>query len=189
MTTSSTLSPRQRTLFNQILSDFLAHGFADFTIDKATRDYHCSKSTIYALGRSKEAIVRRILVSFFKEVTRRTELTITPAKTPQACIRDYFDAITTTLEPASPAFMSDLASTAIGREIYETNTRAATEKITELIARGMERGDFRPLNAPLVAAIVGHSLEHIQQGDYESVSDAHLAYKELGSLILGGIVA
>lgn len=186
MTTSS-LSPRQRILFNQILSDFLAHGFADFTIDKATRDYHCSKSTLYALGESKDAILRRILISFFKEVSRRTALAISDSKSPQACIKDYFEAITTTLEPASPAFMNDLATTPIGRQVFETNTQAAAETIKTLIERGISEGEFRSLDSRLVAAFIGHSLEHIQRGDYEPIASAHVAYRELGRLILGGI--
>ncbi|MFH6890564.1 hypothetical protein [Corynebacterium aurimucosum] len=66
------LTPRQRELFNALLQDFLVEGFESFTIDGATKRYQCSKSTIYALGPSRDAIIRRILVSFFKEIARRT---------------------------------------------------------------------------------------------------------------------
>ena len=67
------LTARQRELFTALLTDFLAEGFESFTIDDATKRYHCSKSTIYALGKTRDAIIRRVLVSFFKEITRRTD--------------------------------------------------------------------------------------------------------------------
>ena len=56
MSPKAPLTPRQRELFNSLLRDFLEEGFESFTIDNASRRYHCSKSTIYGLGATRDEI-------------------------------------------------------------------------------------------------------------------------------------
>src|SRR5699024_8731916 len=77
MPTKKPLTPRQRELFNALLNDFLGEGFESFTIDNASKRYRCSKSTIYGLGTTRDEILARILVSYFKEISRRTTPEIT----------------------------------------------------------------------------------------------------------------
>ncbi len=67
------MTARQRELFDAILTTFLREGFATFTIDGATKRFRCSKSTLYALGATRDEVIRRILVSFFREVARSTD--------------------------------------------------------------------------------------------------------------------
>lgn len=187
MPASTPLSPRQRALFNQILGSFLAEGFAHFTIDQATKDYHCSKSTLYGIGATKEEIIERLLVSFFKEVSRRTELACQGSRPAKEKLAAYFEAITLALEPASHAFMNDLIQTSIGRKVYSTNTIAATKAIHRLIEEGIQEGSFRASNAQLIASFTGHLMEHIQQGDYRELASIHESYAALGELVVRGL--
>lgn len=187
-TPSPLATPRQRQIFEALLEDFLRHGFADFTMDGAAQQLHCSKSTLYSLGRTGDDVVRRILVSFFREVTRRTDHALANHRSPSAALQAYFAAMATAMEPASPAFMRDLATTPVARRVYETNTRAATQKISDLVERGIAAGEFRPLNVALTAHLVEVMLEHIQQGDITETSPSD-AYAEVGRMMLTGITA
>lgn len=186
-TAPATLTPRQRALFSDLLQSFLTDGFESFTIDGATKKFHCSKSTIYALGGSRDEVIRRVLISFFREVTRRTDIALRSYKSPKSALEHYFHAIGTALEPASEAFMRDLAKEPVAKEIYDTNTKAATKKIAALIEKGVANGDFRTENPDFIAALIATSLEQIQQGTFSETIDAHQAYRQFGTLLLHGL--
>ncbi|MGO4956301.1 TetR/AcrR family transcriptional regulator [Luteococcus sp. Sow4_B9] len=179
-------TPRQREIFEALLTHFLAEGFADFTMDGAAQRLHCSKSTLYSLGRTGDDVIRRVLVSFFREVARRTDLALTTHRSPTLAMEAYFDAMAAAMEPASPAFMRDVATTPLARRVYETNTRLATEKIRSLVERGIQEGEFRKLPVDLTAHFIEVMLEHIQQGGVTATTPSQ-AYAELGQLVLRGI--
>ncbi|MFV8395757.1 TetR/AcrR family transcriptional regulator [Corynebacterium hindlerae] len=182
------LTPRQRELFDALYTHFLTHGFADFTIDGAAAAHHCSKSTVYALGRTRDDIIRRILVTFFKEVTRQVDAQLAGLRTQQAILETYFSAMTSALEPASPAFMRDLATEPVAREVYELNTAAATEKIAGIIDKGVEKGEFSTTAPEFLTLVIRGTMEQIQQGTYAATLPFADAYRELGKIILHGIV-
>lgn len=183
------LTPRQRELFNSLLNDFLKEGFAGFTIDKAAQRYHCSKSTIYALGKTRDEIVHRVLVSFFKEIARRTELAHHPKSSHEQRLAAYFTTISNTLSPASPAFMRDLASEPVAQKIYALNTKMATEKIHQLIDDGVAAGEFTADNIAFLPQLIHRTMLDIQQGHYSELLNPAEAYEKFGQLVLHGITA
>ncbi|AKK04113.1 TetR/AcrR family transcriptional regulator [Corynebacterium epidermidicanis] len=187
MTPTTPLTPRQRQLFDALLTQFLKNGFATFTIDSAARELHCSKSTMYSLGATRDEIIRRILVSFFKEVTRRTDAQLTHNTSPKVALERYFTAMSAALEPASLAFLRDLSTVEVAREIYATNTQAATEKITNLIERGVAEGEFRTVNSSFLAHLISAAMQHIQTSAATPEVNAVDAYRELGQLVIYGL--
>ncbi|WP_115684997.1 TetR/AcrR family transcriptional regulator [Corynebacterium senegalense] len=181
------LTPRQRELFNALLTDFLAEGFESFTIDAAAKRYRCSKSTIYALGRTRDAIIRRVLVSYFREIARRTAIQDRPGLTAAAALETYFSAMTSALAPASPAFMRDLAAEPVAQEVYSVNTAAATENVRALLERGVASGEFSAGSTAFLSRLIYHTMRDIQRGEYAGTIAPADAYRELGQLLLRGI--
>lgn len=179
------LTPRQRELFNSILRDFLAEGFEGFTIDSAAKRYKCSKSTIYALGTTRDGIIRRVLVSYFKEITRRTALPEGSVTSYATALENYFSAMTSALEQASPAFMKDLATEPVAQEVYALNTDSATKNIHALLDGGVKAGEFEADAIDFAALLIQRTMTDIQQGTYgRSQGNAYVA---LGTLVLHGI--
>ena len=187
MSPKAPLTPRQRELFNSLLRDFLEEGFESFTIDNASRRYHCSKSTIYGLGATRDEILSRILVSYFKEVTRRTTPDLTSIKSYKEAFIDYFANIKESLSAASPKFMQDLARDPVAHDIYAINTQAATRIIHNLLELGVESGEFSIDSIELTSRIIQQSMESIQQGTYSDILKPQETYPHLGRLILNGI--
>lgn len=181
-------TPRQREVFTTLLDAFLDEGLSWFTVDAAAARLHCSKSTLYALGRTGDDIVRRVLVAFFKDVTRRTERSLNTHPGPLNSLLAYFDAMGAAMTPASPAFMRDAASMPVAREVYDTNTRAAARTIGDLIAAAVESGEFRPVPVDFMTGLITAALEHIQQGATGSL-EVSQAYSELGRLVVDGLAA
>lgn len=179
-------TPRQRELFDALLTTFLAEGFAHFTMDSAAARFHCSKSTMYALGRTADDVLRRVLVSFFREVARRTDLALTHYRSPERALQGYFEAMGAALEPASATFMRDVASHPATRGIYDTNTQQATAKIRRLIEQGVAQGEFRQVPLDFITQLIELTMEQIQQGRLQGANPSQ-AYTELGNVILFGL--
>ncbi|WP_049152303.1 TetR/AcrR family transcriptional regulator [Corynebacterium striatum] len=182
------LTARQREIFTALLTDFLAEGFESFTIDDATKRYRCSKSTIYALGKTRDAIIRRVLVSFFKEITRRTAPEANRATSAARALEDYFTAMTSALTPASTAFMRDLATEPVAQEVYALNTSGATQTIRTPLERGVAAGEFRAESVAFTSLVIQRTMADIQQGAYTEALPPATAYHALGQLVLHGIL-
>lgn len=186
----TTTTARHRELLDQLVELFLAEGFASFTLGDLTTRLHCSKTTLYALGHSKETVVVNALKRFFQRATEHVETRAAAATDPGAALVAYLRAVADELRPASARFMADLAAQPAARAVYEKNTRIAARRVGELVADGMERGTFRTVHGPFVADVVSSVMVRIQSGEVEravGLSDAD-AYDELAALVLSGIV-
>lgn len=181
------LTPRQESLLLKIRSDFLEHGFSGFTIDGATRTYRCSKATLYALGATRDDVVKRAIVSYFREITQHTDEALTSGTGPTDAIRRYFDAIAQSTAIASATFWRDMAAEEVSREIYSTNTQAAAVKLARTIEVGVREGEFRGLDPQFTASMVSTALEAIQQQRTPASTPTPEAYRELGKILLTGI--
>lgn len=184
---STPLTARQQQLFNALRAKFLHAGFSDFTIDSACKEFHCSKSTMYALGQSRDEIIQKVVKDFFREITQHTEAALAGHPSAQAALEAYFAAIFDALQPASSQFMRDLAHEKVAQEIYATNTQAATQRMLQLLHQGVAGGEFRPLPAEFLARLIETSMSQIQQGHYADTLPVADTYKELGELVIYGI--
>lgn len=185
--------PETRThpesLLDRLAEVFLQDGFRSFTLAELAARMHCSKTTLYALGQSKEQVTVNVVRHFFRCATDEVEATTATAGTPVEQLVTYLSAIGDALRPASPRFMADLAAHDAAREVYERNTRVAARRVRELIADGLDEGVFRDVHAAFVADTVAATMERIQSGQVLAATGLHDAdaYTELATLVLDGI--
>jgi AcrR family transcriptional regulator len=186
---SGTTTARHRELLDQLVELFLTEGFAAFTLADLTVRLHCSKSTLYALGHSKETVTVNVLKRFFQNATERIEARAAAPAEPAERIVAYLRAVADELRAASPLFMRDIAANPAARAVYEKNTRIAATRVHELIADGVRRGEFRHVNGAFVADVVASVMVRIQSGELERAVGLHdaEAYDELAALVISGI--
>ncbi|MCV7229497.1 TetR/AcrR family transcriptional regulator [Mycolicibacterium komossense] len=181
---------RRRTqLFDELVTLFLAQGFARFTLDDIAAELHCSKSTLYTLAKSKDQLVRAATIHFFRVATEHVDSQIVGHQDARARITTYLTAVGSALERASDTFMADLADFAPAREVYEMNTRLAAARVQELIHEGVVDGTFRDVHAAFAADLVTTMMVRIQQRGVRASSgleDAD-AYRELATILTNGI--
>ena len=180
---------RQTRLFDALLALFLAEGFSRLTLDDIASRLRCSKSTLYALAASKDELVRRVTVHFFKRATHDVEAALAPIGNPGERVAAYLTAVGEELAVASDVFMADLSAFAPAREVYEANTAAAAKRVRELIEDGVAAGAFRAVNASFAADLIATMMVRIQQGGVATatgLSDAE-AYTELATLLTYGL--
>ncbi|MFE3293463.1 TetR/AcrR family transcriptional regulator [Rhodococcus sp. NPDC059234] len=180
---------RRAQLLDQLVDLLLADGFAHLTLDAIAGRLRCSKSTLYALADSKEQLVRVATVHFFRGATDRVESRLAGAVGARVRIGAYLDAVGEQLRPASARFMEDLAANAVVREVYERNTRFAARRVQELIAEGVDAGEFRDVHAEFAADVVTSTMVRIQcrqVAEATGLDDAQ-AYAELAALVTHGL--
>ncbi|MGW0160379.1 TetR/AcrR family transcriptional regulator [Mycobacterium sp. NPDC003323] len=180
---------RQTKLFDDLLVLFLADGFSRLTLDEIAARLRCSKSTLYALASSKDELVRRVTVHFFKRATAAVEATLADTATARDRVAAYLTAVGTELSVASEAFMADMNAFAPAREVYEANTAAAAARVRQLIEEGVAAGTFRDVNAAFAGHLIATMMVRIQQREVTGatgLSDAE-AYTELATLLTNGL--
>lgn len=181
--------PRQEELLAELTRLFLAEGFARFTLAELAAHLRCSKSTLYALGHSKEALTVAIVRRFFRDATAAVEAATAQQARPADRLTAYLRTVADELRPAGETFMRDVAAHPATREIYERNTAAAAERVREIIAAGADAGAFRDVDARFVADLAAAYMARIQSGeasDRTGLSHAE-AYDELNRLLLLGV--
>jgi AcrR family transcriptional regulator len=180
---------RSEELLDRLVTLFLAEGFRHLTLADLTSRLHCSRSTLYTLGQTKDQVTVNVVRRFFRTATGQVESAIPAQRAAGTRIAAYLHAIGDALRPASAAFMADLAAHAFAREIYEQNTAIAARRVRELIAEGVSTGEFRPVHASFVADMTAATMARIQSGAVlaaTELADAD-AYDELAAVVLEGI--
>lgn len=181
---------RQEELLKQITEMFLNEGFYDLTLDDLTRRLRCSKTTLYVLGGNKDQLVTTIVIRYFREATEFIEArTAAAGESPVERIAAYVTAVGEALHRASPAFMGDISRHYVASAIYERNADFVATRVSELIADGVDSGDFRPVHAAFVADLLAIAVERIQSGrlrEATGLEDAE-AFDELSKLLLHAI--
>jgi AcrR family transcriptional regulator len=182
---------RREELADQLVELFLAEGFRHLTLADIAARLRCSKSTLYALGQTKEQVTVNVVRRFFRAAAQQVESATAAHQSPGERIAAYLRAIGDALRPASAGFMADLAGNAFAREIYEQNTVIAAHRVRQLIAEGVRTGEFRPVHASFVADTAAATMRRIQAGAVQQATglgDAD-AYDQLAALVLEGIEA
>lgn len=180
---------RHAELLDELVALFLAEGFRHFTLGELATRLHCSKSTLYGIGPSKEQLAVNVVRSFFRTAAEHVEERTAARTDPAERIVAYLEGVAASLRPASPRFVEDLARHPAARAVYERNTRAAATRVRELIAEGVDAGAFREVHAAFVGTVVATTMTHIQSGEILRSTGLHdaEAYEELAALVINGL--
>ncbi|GAA2508633.1 TetR/AcrR family transcriptional regulator [Streptomyces thermolineatus] len=180
---------RRSELFEDLVALLISEGFSRFTLDDLAARLHCSKRTLYGLAGSKEQLVRAAVVHFFRRATVRVEAALAAETDPAGRLAAYLGAVSAELAPVSPRFFDDVAAFEPAAEVYDRNTRAAADRVQELISEGMAAGAFREVHGAFAADVISSAMVRIQRRQVAAntgLSDAE-AYRHLADLLLHGL--
>jgi AcrR family transcriptional regulator len=187
--TATTIAGKKARLTSRQQQLYQRDGFSGYTLEETAAVLHCSKSTIYSLAPSREQLVRAVVVAFFRGAAESVDAKVEQVSGPLDKIEAYLRAVADELEPASEAFMNDVADFAPARETYELNTRVAAGRIRDLISAGVASGAIRRVNATFVADMVSAMMVRIQQREVFARTglDDATAYQELANFVVSGL--
>ena len=178
---------RREALWARLEDLVLEHGFRDLTLDEVAAQLRCSKSALYALAGSKEQLVTTVVKRFFREAAARVEGKTATIDTPREQVASYLAGVGDEMRRMSPTCYEDMVRFPITRDIYDLNSRAAANRVREMIQAGIKQGEFRAVHAHFIGETVSVLIESIQHGGLlERVGlSSGDAYAQLSSLVLG----
>ena len=180
---------RREDLLTQITGIFLAEGFISVTVDDLARRMHCSKSTLYGVGSTKEQLVVAATKHFFGSEADRIEQAVAQHDDPQVKITTYLEGVAQAMRRNSAAFYTDMVTYGPTAEIYARNTARAADRIQEMIDDGVRTGVFRATNGAFAAQVVALTIEAVQSGtllERTGLSAAE-SFAELADLLFNGL--
>lgn len=184
-----TTTSRHKALLDDLVDLLLAEGVAQLTLADIAARLRCSKSTLYALGPSKEQLVATAVRRFFKTAAECVEQRVAAHRGASDRLAAYLAAVADALRPASDVFMRDVVQHPSGAEVYRRSTELAAGRVRELIREGVEQHAFREVHAAFIADVIACTMQRIQSGEVAratGISDAE-AYDELTALVVQGL--
>ena len=180
---------RRESLLDALLALVLAEGFASLTMDSFAAHGRCSKTTLYALGATKEALVAALYRRFFREATAAIDERIGRVTTQRQRIAEYLAGIGDEMSRMSAVCYDDMSQFAATRDIYEVNSRAASNRVKRMIEDGIATGEFRAANARFVGESVGLLIDAIMHGVLlqRTGLTSGRAYNEIATLVLNAL--
>jgi AcrR family transcriptional regulator len=182
---------RREELLSQLEELFLRDGFEALKMDDIAKRLRCSKTSLYALARSREQLVVVVTKRFFKGATEIIEKQVTEESEPSLRVRTYLTGVGTAMRRQSIAFYHDMVNFEPTADIYRRNSRAAARRVRELIQDGERDGAFRNVHGAFAAQLVTLAIEGIQSGALldSTAMTASDAFTELGDLLMHGLAA
>ncbi|MEZ5379252.1 MAG: TetR/AcrR family transcriptional regulator [Acidimicrobiales bacterium] len=184
-TAENRLGQRHHEILEHIESLFMERGFADITIGEIAARVGCSRRTLYEIAPSKEQLVLVVLDRFLNKKGRSALLAIDHDDPVITQLRSY---LTGGLEFQLKATLSeDLADDAPARRLVDRHYRFAMTVVERLVRLGVDRGEFRQVDAAVVAATVAGASLYL--GQPEIVADIGLPVGELVDQMLDFVLA
>ncbi|MGM7672195.1 TetR/AcrR family transcriptional regulator [Microbacterium sp. A93] len=176
-------SARQRQIMSAITDLFLGHGFANFSMDTLASTLSCSKATLYAIAPSRNLLIHKVAVQYFRDAAAKAEQAAARQTSPEQAVLSYLTCISVELGRASPNFLNELREDPTTRGMYESNTRFAAQRVGELASSGSDRIDAYV--EELVAAVMFHL--HANGFRSRGIDDAE-AVRRLALLLSSGML-
>ena len=180
---------REQRLLDAIEGIFFAEGFAHLSVaDLATR-LKVSRSTLYKLAPSKQALIELVIDRMFRHMGGRARAALETAGDPAERVAVYLGAGTATVRAGSIEFSRDLEANAGTRAIYDRHQAIGMKVLAGLIEDGGRSGRFRHVQAALVMQIADAAHARLRDPGVLTalgVTHAH-AIDELIEVLLEGI--
>ena len=177
------LGPRHREVLDAIERLFLDEGFAGISVRELAASVGCSRRTLYDLAPSKDELVLVVLDRFLHRVGRTALEAISADAGFGERIRAYFMGAVE-LQRLSQSFADDLADDPAARRLFDRHFRYVMAVTEDLVAAGIDSGEFRPVSPAVVAGILAGSGLYFNQVEIAADGDA---VQEMLDLVIDAI--
>ncbi|HEY4333540.1 MAG TPA: TetR family transcriptional regulator [Ilumatobacteraceae bacterium] len=184
-----TRASRRPDLLTELVEVMSRDGFAGVTLDELAGQLRCSKTTLYGIAASKEQLVVKVVIEFFRRAAQRIEDKLATSSGTVERVSGYLDAVAAELGRASRSFMLDIAAFEPARQVYERNTQLAAARVRTLVEEGFAAGSIRGVDAVFVGTALTVVMKSISRGEIAAttgLTDSD-AYKRLTEIVLYGI--
>ncbi len=184
------LGARHREILDQLEALFLQEGFAGFSVRELAAHVGCSRRTLYELAPSKDELVLLVFDRFLHRVGRAALESIDPSRPHAEQIRAYFLG-GIELQRITQVFGDDLGDLPAARRLFDRHYGYVMAVTEQLVQRGIEAGEFRPVTPAVVAGLLAGGSQFFNQPDVQTDTGVALdvAVDEVLRLVTAAISA
>lgn len=190
----STMPPRpnearREQLLDELQELFLSEGFLHLRIGALASRLKCSRSTLYELADSKEALFVRIVERFADRAVEDAASLAAACTSPVDRVARFVEVIARRQALGSPEFWRDAYEYAPTAQRFSERASSGVAMIREYLDEGIEAGVFRPTNTAFTAHLVWLLTRASRDGDALATAgiDSGEAVREIGALLLSGM--
>lgn len=137
-------------------------GFGRLSVGALAHRLRCSRSTLYAIAPSKEALFllveERLLARIHATALARVERSVGPT----ARLEAYLAGALEVIRDIGTPYLVEVQAYAPARQLLEAFQRATIAHLRSLIEDGIAAGVFEPVNAQLAAELLDAAAARIQ---------------------------
>jgi AcrR family transcriptional regulator len=156
------LGARHREVLDQLEALFLHEGFSGFSVRELAAHVGCSRRTLYELAPSKDELVLLVFDRFLHRVGRAALDSIDATQSYADQIRSYFLG-GIELQRITQVFGDDLADEPAARRLFDRHYGYVMAITEQLVQRGVESGEFRPVTPGVVAGLLAGAGQFFNQ--------------------------
>jgi AcrR family transcriptional regulator len=143
---------RREELLDGVMRIIAARGFSDLTTMELAGELHCSSSTLYKIGASKDSVVALAIAHWSKYMLADLEDRALAGATATDRARLYWRAGAEAIRPLSHAFRSDVDRFEWARLVYRTSaSEPFIDRFRGLLDEAVDAGELEPMNTCFLA--------------------------------------
>jgi AcrR family transcriptional regulator len=182
-------SPRQEEVLDVVEAVFLREGIRGLRMGQLAAEASCSRSTLYELAPSKEDLLLLVLDRMMRRIMRRGGEAIAQAEDPVEKIRAMMTSGALDFGTFGPRFLDAIQQHAPARMLFDRRIAEGLDVLEHLIDDAVGSGDFRAVNASVIAEAIFVVVLRFTQPDPVRSTDTSPAAKlaELIDVLLDGL--
>ncbi len=180
---------RRSELLASLETLMLDEGFSAWRVGQLASRLNCSRSTLYKLAPSKDALVLLLIDAYVIAALTRAKREGDDAGAPATAIIAYAEAINREQRRGSMRFWADVDAWDEADALIKCHAQSAVAVVKGYLDRGVESGEFRPANTELLAHIIWQAARQTRDPMLLGGCglDAGQAMQELGRFIVYGM--
>jgi AcrR family transcriptional regulator len=147
-------SRRQHEVLDVVETVFLREGIHAVRIGELAAEASCSRSTLYELAPSKEALLLLVLDRMMRRIMRRGAQAINRASDPVARVRAMLTSGALDFAALGPQFLEAVRQHPPARLLFDRRISEGRDALEQLIEDAITAGQFRPVSAAVVAEAI-----------------------------------
>jgi len=147
-------SRRQVEVLGVVEAVFLREGIRGVRIGELAAEAACSRSTLYELAPSKEALLLLVLDRMLRRIMRRGAEAIEHAADPVDRVRAMMTSAALDFAALGPQFVEAVRQHPPSRRLFDRRLADGRDALEQLIDDAVDEGRFRAVNAAVVAEAI-----------------------------------
>jgi AcrR family transcriptional regulator len=164
----SQLSARQEEILDALEDTFLRDGL-EVTVGELALRARCSRRTLYEIAQSKGQLFVLVVDRMLQRIGLQARETIALEATHADALRAFMAAAQPQLQRVTPRFARALELHRPARRVYERHAALARTRLAQIVAAGVEAGEFAAHDPSVVADVLvavpqAHAVEFLMDG-------------------------